>query len=336
MKNRPTIRDVAQLAGISVTTVSQILNHKGDRFSAATRAKVKQAQQQLGYQADFYARGLVGARENSLGVVIPDIMNPFFASLVVSVEQAAIPKGYYPEVFSVNGFHENIDHFIDQFASGTQKGLVLAAPGASQEIVDAVAAHHSLPMVFTDQADVDGYGDRVMIAEVQAGDMIAEHLLALGHRRIAIVLPPHLTGNLVKRFTGYEQAFHRHHLQVDRDLLFHSAFSPAGGLAAAMRIMRTDATAIIAINDDVAVGIYRGLLASGKKIPEDYSVVGFDDISLAQYLTPPLTTITQPIQAIGEAIVTQILARLKEPARASQQVVLKTKLTVRDSTRALN
>lgn len=100
--------------------------------------------------------------------------------------------------------------------------------------------------------------------------------------------------------------------------------------------MRTDATAIIAINDDVAVGIYRGLLASGKKIPEDYSVVGFDDISLAQYLTPPLTTITQPIQAIGEAIVAQILARLKEPARASQQVVLETKLTVRDSTRALN
>lgn len=336
MADKPTIRDVARLAGISVTTVSQILNHKGERFSAATQAKVIQAQQQLGYQADYYARGLVGARANSIGVVIPDIMNPFFASLVVAVEQAAIPRGYYPEVFSVNGFHENIDHFINQFASGTQKGLVLAAPGASQEIVDAVATHHNLPMVFTDQADVEGHGDRVMISETEAGAMIAAHLLALGHRRIAIILPPHLTGNLVKRFTGYQQAFAQYHVAMDEDLLFHAEFSPAGGLAATKRILRTDATAIIAINDDVAVGVYRGLFAQGKRIPEDYSVVGFDDISLAQYLTPPLTTITQPIQALGQAIVDQVLARLKDPARPNHTVTLETQLMTRTSTRALN
>lgn len=102
----------------------------------------------------LFAQGLVGQRRNSIGIVIPDILNQFFANFVQSIEQEAIPQGYFPQVFSVNGFHENIDYFIEQFSGGTQKGLILAAPGASQEIVDKVQTSTNVPMVFTDQAEV--------------------------------------------------------------------------------------------------------------------------------------------------------------------------------------
>lgn len=335
MDKRPTIRDVAKLASVSVTAVSQILNGKGERFTEATRTKVVQARNQLGYQADYYARGLVGQRGNSLGIVIPDIMNPFFASLVVAVQAAAIPHGYYPEVFSVNGFSENVDHFIDQFAAGSQKGLILAAPGASQQIVDAVSEHVNFPMVFTDQAEALGRGDTVGIDEIAAGDMIATHLLEAGHQRIAVVLPQQLTGNLVKRFTGYQQAFSRFGILLDPALVFRCAFSPAGGMASATQIVETDATAVIAVNDDVAMGIYCGLAALGKRIPEDYAVVGFDDINMAQYLTPTLTTISQPVADLGKQIVKLMLVRMKEPERPYQHIQLPVKLVARASTAQL-
>lgn len=334
MKKKVTIRDVAERAGISITTVSQILNNKGERFSEETKQRVLKARDALGYEPNYFARGLGGQSGNSIGVVIPDIMNPFFASLVVSIEAAAIPRGYFPQVFSVNGFHENIDYFIEQFSSGTQKGLILAAPGASSEIVSRLSAD-SLPMVFTDQADVLDRGDMVLINELEAGDILASHLLAEGHRRIAIVLPKQMATNLVKRYEGYERAFARYGLAIDKALVFHEEFSPAGGRHAVESIVKTDATAIISINDDVATGIYRGLMLHGKKIPGDYSVVGFDNISQSHYMTPPLTTIAQPIQEIGTQIVKLILARMVQPNRPYQDIRLATEIKVRESTRKI-
>ncbi|WP_246005688.1 LacI family DNA-binding transcriptional regulator [Companilactobacillus insicii] len=329
-----TIKDVAKYVGISVTAVSQILNGKGERFSKETIRKVQEAQRVLNYHPNFYARGLVGRRSNSIGIVIPNIMNPFFASLVLSVENAAIPRGIFPQVFSVNGFHENIDYFIEQFISGTQKGLILAAPGASQEIVDKLASNN-LPMVLTDQADLSGKYDMVLINELKAGEMIAGHLLELGHTRIAIVLPFGLTLNLKHRFDGYKLAFKKYDVEIPFDLIFQCGFDPSGGVDAVKKIIETDATAIIAINDDVAIGVYRGLALHKKKIPEDYSVVGFDNISLTEYLTPGLTTIEQPIEDIGEQAVQMLANKMDDSNMKPQFMILDVRLIVRDSTKKL-
>ncbi|WP_334351454.1 LacI family DNA-binding transcriptional regulator [Companilactobacillus sp. HBUAS56257] len=334
--NKTTIKDVALKAGISVTAVSLILNGKGERFSSETKRKVHQAQLDLDYYPDYYARGLVGQRNNSLGIVIPNIKNPFFSCLALSIEQAAIPKGYFPQIFSVNGFKENIDYFIEQFASGTQKGLILAAPGASKEIVDKLSLHNEIPMVLTDQADLSTDDDRVLIAEEKSGKEIANYLISLNHRRIAFVIPKKLTMNLVKRFTGYTQAFVEHGLEVSEDLIFRTDFNPEGGVKAAKEIVKTDATAIIAINDDVAMGIYKGLNLLGKTVPGDYSVVGFDDFNLNKYLIPSLTTMAQPIDLIGQKVVDLLIERIKYPNRPSKKIVLDTKLKIGDSTRKLN
>ncbi|WP_334332504.1 LacI family DNA-binding transcriptional regulator [Companilactobacillus sp. HBUAS59544] len=334
--NKTTIKDVALKAGISVTAVSLILNGKGERFSSETKRKVHQAQLDLDYYPDYYARGLVGQRNNSLGIVIPNIKNPFFSCLALSIEQAAIPKCYFPQIFSVNGFKENIDYFIEQFASGTQKGLILAAPGASKEIVDKLSLHNEIPMVLTDQADLSTDDDRVLIAEEKSGKEIANYLISLNHRRIAFVIPKKLTMNLVKRFTGYTQAFVEYGLEVSEDLIFRTDFNPEGGVKAAKEIVKTDATAIIAINDDVAMGIYKGLNLLGKTVPGDYSVVGFDDFNLNKYLIPSLTTMAQPIDLIGQKVVDLLIERIKYPNRPSKKIVLDTKLKIGDSTRKLN
>ena len=294
MKKKVSITDVAKETGLSVTTVSQILNGKGARFSEKSRKRVLAAKEALGYEPDLFARGLVGKRGNSIGVVIPDMMNPFFASFVVSVEKAAIPRGLFPQIFSINGFHENVDYFIRQFLGGTQRGLILAAPEASQEIVQKVGKQLNLPMVFTDQATTLMTGDSIRIDERHAGFLVADHLLQLGHRRIAFVLPQRLTVNLKDRMAGYQQAFAQYGVP--------SAFNPEGGRQAVAQIVKTDATAIIAINDDVASGVYRGLYEQHKRIPADYAVVGFDDVTQARFMTPGLTTLAQPIDQLGNTI----------------------------------
>lgn len=333
MAKKVTIRQVAERAGISVTTVSQILNGKGERFSEITRKKVKAAQAELGYEPNYYARAMVGARTSSFGVVIPDIMNPFFASLAVSVEHASLPLGYFPQVFSINGSAANVDYFIQQFAGGTQQGLIMAAPGVSQEIFERLGGQ--LPMVLTDQADVDAAVDRVMIDNQGGGANIAGKLLQQGHTRIAIVIPETLPENLTSRVAGYRQAFMDAEVKFPEDLVFHVPFSPSGGQQAVSKIVATDATAIIAINDDVANGVYRGLFLLGKRIPQDYSVVGFDDISQAAFMTPALTTVAQPMSALGAQLVDLLMARLAAPTRRAQIERLPVRLVERESTKSL-
>ncbi|EPC88291.1 ribose utilization transcriptional repressor RbsR [Lacticaseibacillus paracasei] len=335
MKKKISITDVAKETGLSVTTVSQILNGKGARFSEKSRKRVLAAKKALGYEPDFFARGLVGKRGNSIGVVIPDMMNPFFASFVVSVEKAAIPQGLFPQIFSINGFHENVDYFIRQFVGGTQRGLILAAPEASQEIVQKVEDQLHLPMVFMDQATTLTSGDSIRIDDMYAGHLLADHLIKRGHRRIAIVLPEQLTFNLQDRLAGYRHAFDLHDIEFDSRLIFRTTFDPEGGRQAVDQIVKTDATAIIAINDDVASGVYRGLYEHHKRIPEDYAVVGFDDVSQARFMTPGLTTIAQPIDELGQRAIDMLLAQMAGDHQDRNVIELPVKLIERGSTKRI-
>lgn len=335
MKKKISITDVAKETGLSVTTVSQILNGKGERFSEKSRKRVLAAKKALGYEPDFFARGLVGKRGNSIGVVIPDIMNPFFASFVVSVEKAAIPQGLFPQIFSINGFHENVDYFIRQFLGGTQRGLILAAPEASQEIVQKVEDQLHLPMVFMDQATTLTSGDSIRIDDFHAGFLVADHLIKRGHRRIALVLPEPLTFNLRDRLAGYQHALDSHNVALDPQLIFRATFDPEGGRQAVDQIVKTDATAIIAINDDVASGVYRGLYEHHKRIPEDYAVVGFDDVSQARFMTPGLTTIAQPIDELGQRAIDMLLAQMAGDHQDRNVIELPVKLIERGSTKRI-
>ncbi|WKZ96481.1 LacI family transcriptional regulator [Lacticaseibacillus paracasei] len=335
MKKKISITDVAKETGLSVTTVSQILNGKGERFSEKSRKRVLAAKKALGYEPDFFALGLVGKRGNSIGVVIPDIMNPFFASFVVSVEKAAIPQGLFPQIFSINGFHENVDYFIRQFLGGTQRGLILAAPEASQEIVQKVEDQLHLPMVFMDQATTLTSGDSIRIDDFHAGFLVADHLIKRGHRRIALVLPEPLTFNLRDRLAGYQHAFDSHNFALDPQLIFRATFDPEGGRQAVDQIVKTDATAIIAINDDVASGVYRGLYEHHKRIPEDYAVVGFDDVSQARFMTPGLTTIAQPIDELGQRAIDMLLAQMAGDHQDRNVIELPVKLIERGSTKRI-
>ena len=335
MKKKISITDVAKETGLSVTTVSQILNGKGERFSEKSRKRVLAAKKALGYEPDFFARGLVGKRGNSIGVVIPDIMNPFFASFVVSVEKAAIPQGLFPQIFSINGFHENVDYFIRQFLGGTQRGLILAAPEASQEIVQKVEDQLHLPMVFMDQATTLTSGDSIRIDDFHAGFLVADHLIKRGHRRIALVLPEPLTFNMRDSLAGYQHALDSHNVALDPQLIFRATFDPEGGRQAVDQIVKTDATAIIAINDDVASGVYRGLYEHHKRIPEDYAVVGFDDVSQARFMTPGLTTIAQPIDELGQRAIDMLLAQMAGDHQDRNVIELPVKLIERGSTKRI-
>ncbi|MFT8412494.1 MAG: LacI family DNA-binding transcriptional regulator [Schleiferilactobacillus perolens] len=332
MKKTVSIRDVAALAGTSVTTVSLILNGKGERFSSDTTSRVLASQKKLGYYADFFARGLVGQESHSLGIIVPQMTNPFFAELADGIAETAKEAGYFVQVFDVSHYTDRLDFLMTQFVSGTQRGLVLAAPKVSKDILQQIAKANDIPYVLTDQADGDLPGLRVSIDEQAGGHLAIEHLLSLGHRHLAIVLPANLPFNLVKRFTSYCDALTAAGIDRDQVDIIRTPLSRSGGYKAATQIVQNSrVTGVVAINDDVAIGIMKGLADLGKGVPTDYSVIGYDDTDFASYVTPRLTTIHQPVNAIGRASAQALIAQI-DRRQPTSPAALPVSLVVRHST----
>lgn len=334
MVERVTIRDLAKKAGLSVTTVSQILNHKGERFSADTRDKVLKLQKDLGYFPDYRAQELAGIRTNTIGIVVPDIKNTFYTDFISAIEKTAIPQGIYPQIFNVGYYKEDIDYLIKNFASGSQNGLILAAPGVSNVIIEKVINIESIPVVTLDRANINlNFVHRISVNNLEGGRLAVTHLLNLGHQKIAFILPKNIPANIEERIEGYKLAFRNFKIKSDDELTFRAELSKEGGYEIAKQIVKTDATAIVTVNDDTAIGIYRGLAELGKSVPDDYSIIGFDDIEFAEYLNPKLTTIRQPISEMGKLAVELIINDMNNHLSSASNEQLPVKLVERESTR---
>ncbi|RYL92782.1 LacI family transcriptional regulator [Sporolactobacillus sp. THM7-4] len=255
MKNRITIRDVARAADISVTTVSLILNGKGRRFSKETRDKVLSAQQMLGYIPNYYAQSLVGKPSTTIGVIVPDIGNPFFSTFVKGIEDITFQHDIVPLIFDVGEDNHRADYYLQMLTHRTADGVILASHSITQTIVDQILTKNGIPYVATDQTYLGNDSDEVLVDDEMGGHLAIDYLVRSGHRRIAMVLPSLMTKNLIKRFTGYRKGLADHGIAFDDQLVFRPEFSRHGGYIAAEQIVKSDATAIFSVNDDVAIGL---------------------------------------------------------------------------------
>ena len=340
--SEPKIQDVARLAGVSPSSVSNFLNNRMEQMRPETRNNIQLAITQLGYRPNSAARQLKTGVTSMVGLLVPSLANQFFGALACAVETAAARHHCHVMTFSAFRNAERERAVVADLMAYGVKGIITGSALNDTEHLAAMSAR--CPVVAFDIRRSDERHDGINTVSVDnaaATAMAVDHLARLGHRAIALVTPPPHTLNRQDRIRGFEQAAARAAIKGEL-VIVDASDGPADphgdtqlfemGRNAAARIVAaaTRPTAAIAINDMMAIGIGIGLKQLGLRIPQDLSLIGIDDIFFAGAHDPPLTTLRQPIQAMADAAVQRIVA----PSSASAGELFAPELIVRASTAA--
>ncbi len=321
MKRTATIKDVAGRAGVSTATVSHAIN--GTRpVGSALRERVRQAVEELGYRPNQVARSLRRKGSGAIGVILIDDTNPFFSESTRGVRDAALEAGYNILVCNSEGDAERENGFVELLAERRVEGIILFNVRDSR-LRETVRRRLAVPIVLVDR---DGRSRR----------MAVEHLLALGHRRIAVITGPANSTPSLLRFRAYVHSLQRADLAFDERLVRRGDFQSESGYNAALSLMSSPdpPTALFAFNDLMAFGAITALCGMGVRVPEDVSVVGYDDIQLSSFFNPPLTTVSQPKKAMGRAAFALLHERIADERMPARSVTMSASLVVRRSTAA--
>jgi LacI family transcriptional regulator, galactose operon repressor len=328
-----TIHDVAARAGVSVATVSRVLNRK-KVVREETAQQVLAAAKALRYVPNVAARSLSSRRSQTLGIVLPELHGEFFSELIRGVDLAARRAGYH---ILVSGSHSDAGEMLSVLAAmrGRVDGLVVMAPDVAPAALGATLPS-GLPAVLLD-AVVPGH-DSITIDNYGGAQEMMRHLDGLGHKRIAFIKGPRQNADARERLRGYREAMRRQGGGAPRELELPGDFTEDSGRSAALAVLaaRPRPTAIFAANDAMAVGALVALAGAGVAVPEEMSVAGFDDIPIARFVAPPLTTIQIDIADFGRRACALLLAAIERPrAGAERREHVATTLVVRASCRSL-
>ncbi len=327
-----TLEMVAEQAGVSPSTVSRILN--GTAIVAdEKRAAVDAAIAALGYVPNPVARGLAGGRTLSVGVVTQAIDSPFYGAALRGIESALAPAGYTPLFMSGHWHAEEEARCIEVLRGRRVDGLIVLTGRLSDSALRAVA--RTVPVVVTGRALKAPNLLALDFDNREGAREATDHLIGLGHRRIAFIAGIGDHPDAEERRAGYEAALQAAGVRVDPSIVMQGDFTEHSGLLAVDRLLAGNArfTAILAANDQMAFGAALGLFRRGLRVPQDVSLVGFDDLAPANFSLPPLTTVHYPIAEIGQVAAQALLSLLagETPAVA----VPAPRLVQRESTRAL-
>lgn len=330
MDKKATIKDVARFSGVSIATVSLVLNGNAHKFSPATVAKVMEAKKELNYSPNYFAQRMVIKGSKTIGVMLSDISNPFFGQLMAGVEKALYQEDFVTVLCNAKFDIKKEHDYLEELMRRGVDGFIIATPAISNEALCEMLHGNNHPFIVIDQKRIQGFSDSVVSDDFEGGRLAAEHLIGLGHKRLAIVMPVDGAENLQNRLRGFKKACENQAVTIT---ILDASMSKAGGQGAAAQLVETNATGVFAINDETAFGLYRGLADLGKKIPEDYSIVGYDNVEMCEYVAPRLTTIAQPIEDLGEAAAQLLMERIKDSDKEAEAIQLPVKLIDRCSTR---
>ena len=340
-KSQPTIIDIAREAGVSKSTVSRVLNGQNG-VSEQARYQVLQAARRLGYTPNGLARGLSGRHTAMVGFVLSDISNPFFPELARGIEDVAREMGYTVLFANTDGRPDREHEAVRLLVERRVDGIVFASVTRETDCLRwlrEVGIPFALAGRSTDDPDVDS----VVVDNVAGGRMATEHLLGLGHSRVAFIGGPRNVSASVERFEGYRQAFRARNLEVDPRLVRWADFRQSGGYVAALELLQGTGeppTALFAANDQMAIGALDAALELGLEVPDQLALVGFDDIPVAGLRALQLTTVAQPKYEIGSLAMRMVAGRIEERRRrlaggGARRVVLAPSLVVRRTCGAL-
>jgi LacI family transcriptional regulator len=326
------MRDVAERAGVSVTSVSHVIN-KTRPVSYELRERVLAAMEELGYQPNRLARSLRSGKTQIIGTIVPDSADPFFAEVARGIEDTAFENGYSLILCNSDANLSKEAFYTDVLVEKRVDGIVFLAVGVSTErILDL--QQRGMPVVVVDR-ELPGANVDLVVADNAGGGWSATcHLIDLGHRRIGYIAGPSDLTLSEYRHTGYCKALEETGIAPDEDLVTRGAFDFESGYKAAHQLLAKSKrpTAIFACNDLMAIGAICAAVELGLQVPQDLSVVGYDDVPLASYSNPPLTTIAQPIYDLGVVAASLLLERLQDPSKPARRIVLDVELKIRRST----
>jgi DNA-binding LacI/PurR family transcriptional regulator len=328
-----TMKDVAERARVSVSTVSHVLN--GTRkVSEETRGEVLAAVEELSYRPNLLARGLKTRRTYTIGLLIPDIQNSFFTSVVRGVEDVALSRGYHLFLCNTDEDPGREDEYIRELARKRVDALMVA-PSARREADVRRLRGEGVPFVLVDR-DVEGVDADIVGVDNRAGmRLIAEHLVELGHRRIAMISGPLDKASGYERDLGLRDALSDLELALEDFLVRFGDFRTSSGREGARELLslRSSPTALVTANNQMTLGALLTISEMGLGVPGDVSVVGFDDPEWAPLTGPPLTTVAQPTYEMGVRAARMLLDRIEtEPGGESRKLLLEPWLVVREST----
>jgi LacI family transcriptional regulator len=325
-----TIKDVAKLAGVSLSTASYALNGH-EKISEATREKVLEAAKQLNYQKNGFASDLKRSRTKTIALILRDLSGPYYSELIRGVQETAIEHGY--DLIACSSFGGADSTAIKFLAEKRVDGAIVLAHNLNDaKIIDS--AREGFPIIVLDRQLEGEHIINVSVDNEHGAFMATEFLIKNGHKNIAYISGPPKSLDNKLRFKGYQQALHQFGLDYQSKWNISGRFTSEGGYTATKLLIAQGnlPDAIFYANDEMAVGGLKAFKEAEIRVPEDISIIGFDDILLAEYVNPSLTTIRQPKYEVG-ALSAHLIFQALDGERLDQNYKLPTELIVRNSCR---
>lgn len=327
-----TMKDVARKAGVSTSTVSHVINN--NRFvSEGVREKVERVIRELNYAPSALARSLKINQTHTIGMLLTASSNPFYAEVVRGVEDSCYERGYSLILCNTAGDEQRMNRSLETLLQKRVDGLLIMCTESHLPSADILNRYPSIPTVMMDWAPFEGRGDIIQDNALLGGELATQHLIDSGYTQIACIAGPLDKTPARMRLEGYQNAMAKNGLDILPGYIVKGDFEFQGGYNAMIELLtlETPPQAVFTSNDAMAVGVYHALYQAGLQIPQDMAVMGYDDIELARYLSPPLSTIHQPKNELGELAIDTLIHRLRDPDVSQQTLVLTPELIVRGS-----
>lgn len=331
-----TIQDVAEEADVSVATVSHVIN--GTRYvSPELTARVETVMEKLDYQRNAVARGLKTQATHTIGLLISDISNPFFSSLMRGAEGVAADKGYSIIVSNTDETLEKEELYIDVFRQRQTDGLIIAPTGKDDNKIKKLN-EDNIPFVFVDRKMEKVSAPSVLSENVQGAKKATKHLIQKGHSNIGLVGGLCSVTTTRERIEGYKESLKNHEIPVNEDLIVYGNSQVQGGFEAANTLLQLNQppTAIFSTNNLMTIGVMKSIKQKGLRCPEDIALIGFDDFEWASSFEPTLTTVAQDPYQIGKKAAEILFDCLANEESITDDFRLPPKLIVRNSTTTRN
>ncbi len=334
MKKQVTIQSVARESGVSTMTVSRVLNQRPD-VSPDTRRRVQRVIARLGYHPNAFARSLASNRSHTLGLITADFSDFFFTEVIAGAEAEARRHGYFFMLGSTERNLQDEPEYIRLLTQRRVEGILFARPSTEPDHRHLINLIRKGTPVVTTSFEIPGEKLTVVdVDNVDGAQQAVNCLLASGHRHIAMISGPSGWKSVADRTRGYQIALKAAGIPFKAALIAEGDWTYDGGYRAAQELLARAKpfTSLFAQNDRMAIGAMRALREVGRRIPEDVSIVGYDDIPVAAYCDPPLTTVRQPMREVGVVATRLLIQTIEQPEMARREdVLLKTELIQRDS-----
>ncbi|HCH0392423.1 TPA: substrate-binding domain-containing protein [Vibrio parahaemolyticus] len=328
-----TMKDIAKLAGVSTSTVSHVIN-KTRFVSEEISERVNNAAKELNYYApSALARSLKVNRTKTIGMLVTTSTNPFFGEVVKGVERSCYHKGYSLILCNTEGDNERMRQSINTPLQKRVDGLILMCSSLEGERIDVFERYPDIPVVVMDWGPMLFTSDKIQDNSLRGGYLAAKYLIDCGHTEIGCITGPLIKHQAQMRYEGYKRAMNEAGLEFNANWIIESDFECEGGYQAFKKMAErgTLPSSIFVSNDMMAMGVINAANELGIKVPDDLSIIGYDDIHIAKFMSPSLTTIRQPKYRLGQAAVETLVRRLDDKSNEAQVVQLEPTLVVRNS-----